>query len=467
MLGAAYRAFLFRSYREAIFARSLSTCQLRTGPFLPRCSLRQISRGSVAGCEAAQLVIGARVQQRSDHALPSEAIGDRFDGSSCPSAHVYWSYQTNRLHIGRANLDGTNPEFDTFIAPSGGCGVAVDALVPSTTSITPVASGSRPFGEVLSFTAKVSSAAAGNPAVPTGTVRFEVDGFPSDSSVPLDASGEAHLGAFVDVDGTVSASYGGSASFASSSAQLAPDVRPAATSTALATSASPAVAGAEVTIVATVVGTENDFIPFGSVQFLVNGEAVIEPLDLDDDGRAGIVAGGLDPGTYDVRALYHDDTAAVPDFLDSQAALTQRVTAAPPPLPPLPPPPPPPPTTITPIASPANNAFRLLRRAVSPTGVITLRLRASDAGRYRATAIRCSPSKRACATRSPRFGTATLTARAGRTVTLAVRPNVAARALLARGRALRATVSVLLQSGKGGSARTMRTSLLVRGRRSA
>ncbi len=368
---------------------------------------------------------------------------------------VYWAYQTNRLNIGRANLDGTNVDMN-FIAPSGGCGVAVDALWPSTTTIVPAAAGSRPFGEVLSFTAKVSG---GGPGTPTGTVRFQVDGFPSDRSVALDANGEAHLDAFVGVAGAVRARYSGDSTNGTSSTQIAPSVRAAATSTALRSSANPAVAGSDVTILATVSNTENDFVPFGSVQFLVDGEAVIEPLELDDDGQAGIVASALPPGGYDVRALYHDDTAAIPDFLDSQAAMTLRIAAATPPLAP----PPPGPATIT----PASNAFALLRRTVSSNGVIRLRVRASDPGTYRATATRCPLSRSRCSASSPAYGTGRTTARAGRTITLSVRSNARARAALARGRSTRVTVAVSFQSSKGGSARTKRTSVLVKGRRPA
>ena len=361
------------------------------------------------------------------------------------------------MNIGRANLDGTNVDLN-FIAPSGGCGVAVDALRPSTTTIVPVAAGSRPFGEVLSFTAKVSGS---GPGMPTGTVQFHVDGFPSDSSAALDANGEAHLAAFVDVAGAVSARYGGDSTHATSSTQLVPGVRAAATSTALQSSANPAVLGTDVTVTATVSNTENDFPPFGSVQFLVDGEAVIEPLALDDDGRAGIVAGGLPPGAYDVRALYHDDTAPIPDFVDSQAAMTLRVAAAttPPPLPsPLPP-------AITPIAPAASNAFVVLGKTVMSTGVIRLRVRASDPGTFRATARRCSRSRSSCGASSPAYGTGRTSARADRTVTLSVRPNSHARAALALGRSMRVTVAVRFQSSKGGSARTQRTPVLVKGRR--
>lgn len=386
------------------------------------------------------------------------------------ATHVYWSYQTNNLDIGRAKLDGTGVEH--MIAPSGGCGVAVDALNPSATAITPATTASMPFGEILSFTAKVTSASPGvNPATPTGTVQFAVDGFDWGPPVALDAGGEADIEAFVDVGGTVTARYGGSASFAASSAGLSPNVRPAATATALTASANPAVAGTVVTFVAKVSNTENDFTPFGSIQFLVDGDAVVEPLALDDDGEAAVVASDLEPGQYDVRALYHDDTAAIPDFLDSQAVLTQRITVpvAPPLSPPAPPPAPPlaPATTITPQLS-ANNAFTLLRRTASSAGVIRLSLRSADAGALRATATRCSPARRRCAATSPVYGSGrTPTLGSGGSVTLIVRPNAKTRAALARGRSMRVTVTIKFRSAKGGEPSTKRTSLLVKGRRAA
>jgi len=51
------------------------------------------------------------------------------------------------------------------------------------------------------------------------------------------------------------------------------------------------------------------------------------------------------PGAYAISVHYHDDTAALPDFVDGSASITQVVRAtssSPPPAPPPPPPPPPP-----------------------------------------------------------------------------------------------------------------------------
>jgi len=381
-------------------------------------------------------------------------------GVAIDSAHIYWAQASGP--IGRANLDGSGAN-QAFIADTRGqCHVAVDALISATVSIAP-SPASIIYGEDITFTTKVG----GGAGTPTGTVRFQVDGDNVGEPVALDGDGGVGFDPpfLLDVGSTITARYAGDSKYGPSRGDVQPQVKQAATVTSLISSANPAPADDETTITASVKNSNTAATPFGSVQFLIDGEAVIEPLPLDDNGEAGISLSGFEAGEYVVLARYHDDTAAVPDFLDSQATLTQRISSTPAAVPFAPPPPAPTVTALPP--SQASNAFTLLRRTASSHGVIRLRMRASDPGTFRATATRCSPAKPRCAATTPAYGTGRRTTRASGPVTLAVRPNAKARAALARGRAMRVSVSVRFQSAKGGSVKTRRTSVLVKGPRPA
>lgn len=61
---------------------------------------------------------------------------------------------------------------------------------------------------------------------------------------------------------------------------MQPQVKPAATVTSLTSSANPAPADDETTITASLKNSNTAATPFGSVQFLIDGKAVIEPLRL-------------------------------------------------------------------------------------------------------------------------------------------------------------------------------------------
>jgi Bacterial Ig-like domain (group 3) len=250
-------------------------------------------------------------------------------GVTVDATHIYWE-DPRADTIGRAKLDGTgvNP---TFIQTFPGCdGVAVDSLLPAATvlSSTP---GSFVFGQLATFTATVT----GSATTPTGTVRFKINGATVGSPVALNAGGQASFSpsGLLDVGDTVTAGYSGNATYGASSGDLQPDLQPADTATSLSTSGNPQAVGADVTFIATVGNSDTDITPFGSVQFLIDGEPVLDPQPLDDNGQAGIIV-SFDAGDYVVTAAYEDDTAAIPDFTGSQDSLTEHITGPPAPPPP-------------------------------------------------------------------------------------------------------------------------------------
>ena len=192
------------------------------------------------------------------------------------------------------------------------------------------------YGEDTTFTATAS----GSAGTPTGSIQFQVDGVRRWRPITLDGQARAVFDPpfLIDVGTTITARYAGNSAYSPSRGDLQPEVTPADTATSLVSSANPAVVGGEVDVVATVDNLDTDIIPFGSVQFFIDGEPVLDPQPLDDNGQVGVTATDIPAGDYLVTAAYHDDTAAVADFVDSQSSFVQRIVvgSAPPPPPPAP-----------------------------------------------------------------------------------------------------------------------------------
>jgi hypothetical protein len=191
-------------------------------------------------------------------------------------------------------------------------------------------------------------------STPTGNVQFQIDGVNEGSPVLLDSDGRAvfHPSFLIDVGSFDHRQYNGDARCEAKCATAPLDVQPAATATSLTSSANPATAGGEVTIISTINQTTS-VTSFGSVQFFVDGSPVLDRIPLNEDGQAGVVGRGLFPGDFAVTAAYHDDTAPIADLTDSQGGLTQHVVRPAAPAPPAPPPSAPPPTAQPPTAQAA------------------------------------------------------------------------------------------------------------------
>jgi hypothetical protein len=387
-------------------------------------------------------------------------------GITVDNQHIYWTLGSS---IGRANLDGTDIRraFITTADQVGGVAVSALTSAATTTEVTPSAPNTF-YGDLgLTFTAAVTSP-PGTPT-PKGTVQFRVNGVDDGPPVALDAQGHAVYASsfYLDVGDTVTAVYSGDVVHdPSTSGPVNPQIQPAHTATALTTSANPLTGGDEVTLTATVTNTSTGVVPFGSVQFIVAGETVLQ-LPLDDNGEAGIVGGAdLGAGDWLVQAIYRDDTGPTPDFTESQASLTQRVLG--PPAPPIIPRP----LVVTPPAAPPfrpatpNNRFSLIRATVGRGGVLTLLERAPEAGAFRATArTRSAIRARAAATAATLYGRAAASAAAPGRVRLVIKPTARARRALAHGTTLRLRLSVTFRPRRGGPPRTTTTAITVKGRR--
>ena len=254
----------------------------------------------------------------------SGANPDFITGASNPcgvavnGTHIYWSNE--RGSIGRANLNGSAVNHN-FLAQVAGCGVALDARTTANLTVTPSAP-QIVFGQDITFDAAVTGAGA----VPTGSVQFFVNDSPDGAPAPLDATGHASYSPtfLLDVGDKVGAAYSGDTAYGAVRVpNAAPIVQPASTITQVMVEPSTVVSGGEVAVIATVTNTMTDIIPFGSVQFVIDGELIGEPFELDENGRSflGLIA-DVPPADYLVTAHYVDDTAAIADFLPSTGSQT-------------------------------------------------------------------------------------------------------------------------------------------------
>ena len=256
-------------------------------------------------------------------------------GVAVDDEHIYWANQFG-VGIGRANLDGTGVT-QSFVDLTGdntyrACGVAVDALAGSATTIeaTP---GSIAYGQPVTLTATV----AGTGPTATGSVVFKRNPQDPGTTVPLDGTGRATYTPSdpLDVGDTVTASYRGDATYAPSRSGVAAlTIAPATTETRVITTPDPLVSGGMLDVHVTVANLSSDVAPFGRVEFTVDGAALGPALSLDEDGRLAVrVITDVPPGTYTLRADYRDDevVARAPSFVPSSS--TVQVVVVPPPSP--------------------------------------------------------------------------------------------------------------------------------------
>ena len=108
-----------------------------------------------------------------------------------------------------------------------------------------------------------------------------------------------------------------------------PIVQPAPTSTQLTVEPSTVVTGGQLAVTATVTNTLTGVTPFGSVQFVIDGEFFGDPFELDENGQIAFrLIAAVPPADYLVTAHYADDIPPIPYFLPSAGSQVVRVTAA-------------------------------------------------------------------------------------------------------------------------------------------
>jgi len=168
------------------------------------------------------------------------------------------------------------------------------------------------FGQTVTFSTTVTAVAPGA-GVPTGTVTF-FDGATNIGSGTLNGSGQASISVSnLNVGShSITASYGGSSNFNSSTSALALSqvVNKANTTTTVVASPNPATLGGTVTFTVTVSPVAPGAgVPTGTVQVKDNGINVGGPVTLVG-GSATVTKTPVTgpPGTHTVTAIYSGDT---------------------------------------------------------------------------------------------------------------------------------------------------------------
>ncbi|MFS3129479.1 Ig-like domain repeat protein [Nocardioides sp. Bht2] len=199
--------------------------------------------------------------------------------------------------------------------------IAGAAIVPTTTEVDTTANPAN-FGDLLTFTAQVT---AEDGTVPSGMVRFSVDGVTLGGQVVLDGSGVAEsttIAAPEPGDHTVIATFVPDVGFGGSGAILTQTVDAATVSLDLSSSEADAAYGTGLRFTALVDAERAGVgVPSGFVQFSVDGRLIGDAVELVDGEAKSPNVAALEPGNHQVTAVYSGDRS----FAPLSAAIEQRV----------------------------------------------------------------------------------------------------------------------------------------------
>ena len=239
------------------------------------------------------------------------------------------AFTDGALVAGNSYTDSThNIVIAVLSASSSALTVQVTVGGTQTSSTTTLASGTNPSttGQSVTLTASVTGSA------PTGTVAFRDAGtaISGCSAVALSGSGNTRTAACATaalatgVHSIVADYSGDTGNTASSSTPLSQTVK-VASATTLATSGSPAVAGATITFTASVTGSA----PTGAVAFTSDGAGIsgcsaIALAGSGDTRTAACTTSSLAAGTHSIVASYAGNSA---NGASTSAPLSQVVSA--------------------------------------------------------------------------------------------------------------------------------------------
>ncbi|QEH37847.1 Copper resistance protein CopC [Aquisphaera giovannonii] len=239
-------------------------------------------------------------------------------GTATLSGSGVATFATSSLALGSHTITATfggSTNFAASTSPS-----LSQAVVRSTSTTLSSSSNPSTFGATVTFTANVSASVG----TPTGTVTF-TDGATILGTATLSFLGRATFttSALAAGSHTITASYGGSSSYAASaSPTLSQSVNPAATTTALSSSTNPSAYGGSVTFTARV--TSSGGVPTGTVTFK-DGTAVLGTATLSGTGVATFTTSVLSLGIHPITAAFGGST----NFATSTSStLSQTVSRA-------------------------------------------------------------------------------------------------------------------------------------------
>lgn len=210
------------------------------------------------------------------------------------------SWTTTTLPVGSASITATFNGDTTYALSTSPAVVQVTNKTPTTTTLTSSANP-VPFATSVTFTAFVAASLPGSGSPSSGSVKFYDGSVLIGSAAPSSGSAAITLANLSVGTHSISAAFGGSASYSpSTSAVLVFIVGATPTSTALIATPNPAQLGGAVTLTATVssaLGT-----PSGTVSF-ADGPTAVGSATLVG-GQATIVTSSLGAGDHTITAAY-------------------------------------------------------------------------------------------------------------------------------------------------------------------
>ncbi|MDW4571735.1 Ig-like domain repeat protein [Microbacterium sp. M3] len=231
------------------------------------------------------------------------------------------SLTTSALAVGThaitANYSGT-PDFGASDASLS----QVVQVVPTATALSSSLNPSE-VGDPVTFTAVVT---AGGSPVTSGSVTF-ADGATTLATVAVGPTGTATFTTAALAAGAhaVSATYGGTAVFATSSAGLDQTVDVVPTLTALSSSLTPSEVGDPVTFTATVTAGGSPVMS-GSITF-AEGATTLATVTVDATGTATFTTDALAAGTHTISAAYSGTAALGASADDVEQSVLEPVVA--------------------------------------------------------------------------------------------------------------------------------------------
>jgi hypothetical protein len=237
------------------------------------------------------------------------------------------TFQTTGLTGGSHNITTTYGG-DTLYLTSGSAVLVIDVTTPGTTPTTTAVGSDTSngvFGNTVTFTATVAHATGAT--APTGTVTFD-DGVVSIGSGAVDAQGKATLQTSSLGVGphSVTAVYGGDATYAASTSTAVSVVLRGPTTLALAASANNPTFGATVTFTATLTTTGSLTVPTGTVTFK-DGATTLGQSSFLDSNVTTFQTAALAVGPHTITAQYAGDGTFVGS---TSTGITVTVAAIPP-----------------------------------------------------------------------------------------------------------------------------------------
>ena len=247
-----------------------------------------------------------------------------YDGpTAIAGGSVLGSISTTSLAPGVHSLTGHYNGTGNF-NPSVSAAVTVTVSQASTTTALGSAPNPSVFGQNVTFTATVAVTSPGS-GTPTGTVTFS-EGSTTLGTGSLNGSGQATYATSTLSIGshTVTASYGGDTNFTgSTSGSVAQMVNKVSTTTTVASSNNPSVAGQSVTFTASVAPVApGSGTPTGTVDF-TDGATSLGTGTLDSSGNASVTTSALSAGTHTITGTYNGDA----NFIGSHGSVAQAVNS--------------------------------------------------------------------------------------------------------------------------------------------